>query len=336
MKKGIIEIILISILIILFLLLFPNLNSNYIKKGKLYINEILASNNQTILDNDNEYSDYIELYNDYNISINLSDYYLSDNEYETNKWPFPNIEIKSHEYLIVYASGKDKCDIEKRICHTNFKLSSVGETITLSDKIGNIVSKIPFLKQYPDVSYGYKKGKYMYLETPTPGKKNDSEEYIVNTKQKYKLEITEYMTSNKRSVNDKYGNYFDFMEIYNPEDNDYTIEGIYITDNPIKLKKYLLPKTTIKSHEYLVIYFTSKKVNYTDGIYADFTLSNKDEYLIISNGNKIFDKVKLTPLPDNISYGKVDSEWFYFPTPTPGKENNTAYFKEIGDSNGSS
>lgn len=336
MKKGSIEIILIFILIVLFLYLFPNLNSNHIKKGKLYINEILASNNKTLEDNYQEYSDYIELYNGYNISINLSDYYLSDNEYETDKWKFPDIEIKPHEYLIVYASGKNKCDIEKRICHTNFKLSSAGETLALSDKVGNIISKISFLKQYPDISYGYKKGKYIYFRNPTPGYKNNSEEYIVNTKEKYQLEITEYMTHNKRSINDKYGNYFDFMEIYNPTTKDYTLEGIYVTDNPMKLKKYLLPKTIIKSREYIVIYFAGSKVDYEDGIYADFSLSDKDEYLIISNGNKIFDKVKVVSLSGNISYGKVENEWKYFTTPTPGKENNTAYFDKIGDDNGSS
>lgn len=336
MRKSILEICLIFTLIILFLFLYPNLNKDYIKKDKLYINEILANNNKTQEDNFNNYSDYIEIYNGYKISIDLSNYYLSDNEYKTDKWQFPNIRINPKEYLIVYASGKDECDIEKRICHTNFKLSSEGETLTLSDNIGNIVSKIYFLKQYPDISYGYKNGKYTYLSTPTPGESNESEEYIVSTKQKYQLEITEYMTHNKKSVNDRYGNYFNFMELYNPTDKDYNLEGIYITDTPTKLKKYLLPKTKLKSHEYLVIYFSKEKADYEDGIYADFSLSDNDEYLIVSNGNKIFDRVKLIKLPDNISYGKIKDKWAYFPTPTPGKENNTAYFNKIGDNNGSS
>ena len=104
-------IILILFIIAIFLTLFvPNLSGSNIKKSKLYISEILPSNSSIILDDDSTYSDYIEIYNGYKTSINLKGYYLSDSEYNTSKWQFPAIEIKPNEYLIVYTSGKDKCD----------------------------------------------------------------------------------------------------------------------------------------------------------------------------------------------------------------------------------
>lgn len=336
MKKNSILIIVIFIAIFLLLIIFPTLNSNYKKSGNLYISEILASNNKTIADEDGDFSDYIEIYNGYGEEINLEGYHLSDSEYETNKWTFPKIKIKSHEYLIIYASGKDKCDIENRICHTNFKLSSDGEIITLTDEVGNILSKFSYNEQVSDISYGYKSGKYMYFMTPTPGKENNSEEYHMFINKQYKLEITEYMTHNKRSNYDKYGNYFDWVEIYNPTDENYTLESLYITDDITKLKKYRIPRVDIKSHEYIVIYFAGDNVDYQDGIYADFSLSDNDEYIIISNGKDIIDKVSIVGLLDNISYGKVEDKWIYFTTATPGKDNNTASFESIGGINGSS
>jgi hypothetical protein len=64
----IIILFIISILLILFI---PNLDNSFIKSDKLYINEILVNNTYTHLDNDNEYSDYIEIYNGYKHKINL-------------------------------------------------------------------------------------------------------------------------------------------------------------------------------------------------------------------------------------------------------------------------
>ena len=125
------KIILLFIIIIIMVILIPNLDNSFIKADKLYINEILVNNTYSHLDNFNEYSDYIEIYNGYKREINLEGYQLSDSEFKPNKWTFPNIVIKPKEYLIIYASGKDKCDINNKICHTSFKLNSNGELLTL-------------------------------------------------------------------------------------------------------------------------------------------------------------------------------------------------------------
>ena len=336
MKKILTIIFLILLLIIIMIIIYPNINKNYYKTGKLYISEILAKNTNILADNDGDYSDYIEIYNGYNHSINLKDYYLSDDEYKPDKWRFPNIEIKSKEYLIIYASGKDECDIKKRICHTNFKLSSMGETIILLDPYKNIISKFEFNEQFSDISYGYSKGKYIYFETPTPEKENKSKEYKVISNKKYSLEITEYMTHNKRSNYDRFGNYYDWIEIYNSSSEDYVLENVYVTDNENNLRKFKLKEETLKSEEYLVIYFAGDSMTYDDGQYADFSLSDNDEYIIISNGKEIIDKVKLVKLTDDISYGKDEKNWKYYTTSTPGRANTTAGFTEIGGLNGSS
>lgn len=331
--KKILIIISLFIVITLMVVFIPSLGREFTKNGKLYINEIVAKNNNIIKDNYNEYSDYIELYNGYNNDINLEGYYLSDSEFDTTKWQFKDITIKAGEYLIIYASNKDICDLENRICHTNFKLSDTGEVLTLFDKNGNIVSKIKYPNLDSNISYGFKNGKYIKLH-PTPGYEN-SEAYTVNNKD-YNLVINEYMTHNQRNHYDSYGNYLDWVEIYNDSDSDITLDNVYVSDDKNNLTKFKIPIVTIKAFDYLLIYFDSNGNSYENGIYADFGLSDNDENIVISNGSDIIDIVDIVKLEDNISYGKTNDGWKYFTSPTPSLENNTKAFDTIGGSYGNS
>lgn len=326
--KEYIIIIILFIIITLMLLFIPNLDNSFIISNKLYINEILVNNTYTHKDNDSEYSDYIEIYNGYRHAINLEGYHLSDNEFETNKWTFPNITIKSKEYLIVYASGKDKCDKENNICHTNFKLNSNGEVLTLSDKSNTIINKFTYYQTTNDISYGYTKGKYYELEKTTPGKKNSKILKQVDIKD-FELYINEYLSHNKGNTYID-NNYYDFVELYNNSNNDINLNNLYLSDDINELKKYKLPDITINKKSYLVIYLGDISQIINNQIIANFRLSDTDKHLIISNGKKIIDKVELTILPDNISYGKKDNKWYYFTEPTPGYINNTTSHISLG------
>jgi len=324
-----VNIIVLFTIIILLILFIPNLDNSFVISNKLYINEILVNNTYTHLDNENEYSDYIEIYNGYKHSINLKGYYLSDSEYETNKWSFPDITINSKEYLLVYASGKDKCDLDSRICHTNFKLSSKGETLTLTDKSNNIINKFSFPKTSNDVAYGYTTRKYDFLNSPTPGSSNDKKIKYTKITNK-EIYINEYMINNQRNSYDSQGNYNDFIELYNNTDKDIILKNIYLTDDIDNLTKYKLPEIIIKKKDYLLIYLGDKSNITNNQITANFKLSEEDKYIIISNGKKIIDKVEIVKLIDNISYGKKGNQWYYFTKPTPGSINNTKNHTSLG------
>lgn len=326
MKKYII----ITLLFILSsLLVFLFISEGSLKNGKLYISEVVSSNKSILKDDYNEYSDYIEIYNGYNYNISLKGYHLSDEEFNTNKYQLPDIEIKSHEYLIIYASNRNTCDLNTRVCHTNFKISSKGEVLTLSDVSGNIISKLTVPPLNNDESYSYNGRKYV-ITSPTPTKTNKKEEIKSKNAENYDLVINEYMTHNKRSVYDSLGNYYDWVEIYNNENKDVTLEGYYISDDEANLTKYEIPKVTVKAKNYFIIYFSGEVIE-SEEIHATFKLSDNDEYLILSNTNKVIDKVNIVKLQDNVSYGRVKNEWKYFATPTPLKENTTAYFDKWGE-----
>ena len=326
-KYGLI--IILFIIAILLVFIFQK-DDSFIKTGNLYISEIVASNSYTYKDSDGEYSDYIELYNDNDYDVNLLNYRLTDSLFEIDKWSFPDITIKDHEYLIIFASGKNKCE-DSLACHTNFKLKSDGETISLIDNTGNIINRVSYKELNNDEAYSFTKGKYQ-VTIPTPGKENSSEVIKKIDVKDYTIRINEYISHNKGSVYASDGSYNDWVELYNYGDNDLSLKGIALSDDVNNLNKYILPDVTIKKKEYLVIYLTGG-VNIEGEITANFKLSDNDEKIILSGGNKIIDESKVVKLDKNISYGLKDDKWLYFFSPTPGKE-NTTYGVEGFDDNG--
>jgi len=78
--------------------------------SQILINELSSTNNKWISDEDNEYPDWIELYNAYDTSVNLINWSFSDSPLPS-KWVFPNVTISSNEHLLVFASGKNKNEV---------------------------------------------------------------------------------------------------------------------------------------------------------------------------------------------------------------------------------
>lgn len=142
-------------------------------ESDVLINEIMASNGETIADEDGDYEDWIELYNHSSRSVNLRGYYLSDDDEVPLKWEFPEVVIEPGEFLLVWASGKN---ITQGDLHTNFKVSLDGEPIILSRPNGKQVNRVGSVAIARDVSLGPipDAGKeWFYLLTPTPGESNE-------------------------------------------------------------------------------------------------------------------------------------------------------------------
>jgi hypothetical protein len=116
----------------------------------LVINEFLARNDTTNRDQDDDYDDWIELFNNSENSISLNNYFLSDNAENFFKWQFPDTVIDALGYLIVWADE----DGRQEGLHTNFKLSGEGEVIFLSNSDSQVVDEVVFGEQKMDISTG--------------------------------------------------------------------------------------------------------------------------------------------------------------------------------------
>ena len=316
-----ISIMFLFILLIILMVVVPNMNTD-INTEKLIINEIMLVNNNTIVDKDGKYNDYIELYNGNDYDVNLLGYYLTDNMKETRKWTFPDVTIKAHDYLVIFASSKNITEGE---LHTNFKLDSKGETVALSNASAKVISKVYVKETLKDTSYGYNGEKYVYYYNGTPGKENSgdySKDPIYEIKNDYKLEITEYMTNNSsyKMSNDK--KFYSLIEIYNADKRDINLKGFYLTDKEDNITKYTLPDVVIKKNEYIVIYASGLDKYEDNEIHTNFKLNNNDGILVLSSPNKaMISKVSLQKLDENMSCGLYKNKWQIYAIPSFGKEN---------------
>lgn len=163
--------------------MYPNCNTYTIPLNQnvpaIHINEILAENNFTIQDDAGNYSDYIEIFNYGNFDVDLSGYYLSDNPEDVTKWRFPETQLKTNTYLLLWADGVN----EKSNYHLNFQLNNAGEFVGLyapANKYFAIVDSITFPKTGADISFGRLPngiGDFATLAFTSPGYSNDAENY---------------------------------------------------------------------------------------------------------------------------------------------------------------
>ena len=145
---------------------FYSIELEYIPVEDIAINEFMADNDNIVADEAGEYDDWLELYNLSEETIDIGGYFLSDDSSNIEKWEIPTgTEISGNGFLCFWADD----DQEQGELHTNFKLSASGESIILSDMLGNIIDEIDFPVQETDISYGrYPDGEGEFIEmTPS-------------------------------------------------------------------------------------------------------------------------------------------------------------------------
>ena len=156
---------------------YPRLNPIKIKVNSsgntlLFINEIMADNDNVNQDEAGEFDDWLEIYNSSADEIDLSSYYLSDKKDNLTKWQFPaEVKISPFSYLLVWCDE----DSEQGQLHTNFKLSASGEFIALTAPDGlTVIDSISFGEQTADLSFSrIPDGSINWqISNPTPGTTN--------------------------------------------------------------------------------------------------------------------------------------------------------------------
>lgn len=120
-------------------------------KGNVFLNEMLASGN-----------DWLELYNAGDQAVDLGGYAVYDDA--TAKYYLPaGTSIAAKGYLLL------QCDDLANGLHTNFKLSSQGETLYLENASGTLTDMVSFPALGEGQSYGrYPDGSANFAITGTP------------------------------------------------------------------------------------------------------------------------------------------------------------------------
>lgn len=97
----------------------------------LVLSEIMAANDQTLFDSNDEASDWIEIWNHGEAPIDLGGWFLTDTEESPKEWAFPSMTLSPGDYLVVFASGADRRAPGEEL-HTNFRLDREGEYLALT------------------------------------------------------------------------------------------------------------------------------------------------------------------------------------------------------------
>lgn len=137
--------------------------------------------------------------------------------------------------------------------------------------------------------------------------------------------INEIMASNTTLLSDL-NNYGDWVEIYNPSNQDIDIAGYYVTDDFSLPMKYQIPtgepSTIIPAGGYKLIWADdSARV-----LHANFKISSGGERfaLVNNDGTTFIDSISFGPQTTDVSYGRTSDgsdTWTFFNTATPNASN---------------
>ncbi len=144
--------------------------------------------------------------------------------------------------------------------------------------------------------------------------------------------INEYSASNYNSSTDNYGEYEDWMELYNQGGVAVDLNGYYLSDKAGNLTKFQINSAiNIDAGGYLMVYASGTGVVNANNIHTDFkiTQTKGNEWWILTDpdGVTVVDSIFVRPALVNDSRGRItdgDASWGVFNDPTPANPNNNA------------
>lgn len=316
---------------------------------ELFINEIMTKNSITIRDENGESGDWIEIYNASDDAVNLNGFIISY-EYINSGSPV-NLEfeittdatIEPEGFLLLWCDGTDDG------LHTNFDLKAAkGGIIKIIDPLVFVVDEKDYsdtevtlsiddisIARVPDGSDNWQPFGVGYDSWATPSISNTE---IIAAPSLPAIFVNELMAKNSATITDENGNYSDWVELYNDEEEEinltgWTIKYEYINSGtPVIQEHTFTENVTIASKAYLLIWCDGS----ASGLYTNFDLkTQKGGTVTISNENgELIDFVTYTDTDitagtNDLSYGRKNNgggNWATFGNgydrmPSPGTSN---------------
>ena len=281
---------------------------------RLRITEALAVNSSVIMDEAGEYDDWFEIHNEDNISVNLGGMYVSTGLNSPRMFELPSRDLAPDEYLVIWADD----DTDQGIFHTDFKLSSDGESVALFETIdhGNVlIHGWKYGVMSADISMGFKSADDTapeYLKNPTPGSGNESSSLFSP------VCINEFQTTSD------FGGPDDWVEIYNRSDQAFDLAGAFLSDQRSNNTKWQFPFTVasvLDPGEYLVIY--------EDELGFSFSSKGNDVIMLtMADSTTGLDFYDFGPQTADMSEGRFPDGtgfWKKFESPTRGSANDPTH-----------
>lgn len=298
-------------------------------RDEIVFNEIMASNKFSVADKKGNYSDYVELLNTTEQTINLRDYGLTTDETKPFMWRFPSYDLKAGEAVLVFADGTGQNDGNE--LHAPFKIAKTGEPLFLASVAGYIVATVTTPELPADEAYlRNENGGWSVSNAISPGFPNNADgirrfEDTLKTEEPADndLQISEVMTRNTRYAV-LGGEYYDWVEIYNPTNKAISLKGYSLAESPTGEEAFVLPNVSVKAGGHVLVYASGGTVKEdSSAIQASFKLNGNCYIGLFSPKGKLLDGMRLTGMTQNVSKGRIPGKngVVYFAAPTPGQAN---------------
>lgn len=150
------------------------------------------------------------------------------------------------------------------------------------------------------------------------------------------LRINEFMAKNDTTIADEYGDYGDWIEIYNADDVPVYLGDKYLTDNLEDRNKWKMPDVYLSAKDFVLFWADDDPEK--GSLHTNFKLSSNGEEIGIfdagNTGYATLDTIIFGSQQADISQGRYkdgENEWRYYAIATPGYSN---LFDAIEDING--
>jgi hypothetical protein len=295
----------------------------------LFLNEVQPQNSGIYHDPEFEYDPWIEIYNPNSYQVNLGGYFLSVNGSAT-QWQIPSNEpfntvMPPNSYKVFWCDN----DLSFGATHTPLILNSSGGTATLTGPDGTSpISSLAWGSLDPGQSAGCSTDGAPTITIFNPSTPINTNSLIHITPEA--LVINEVMADNITTITDNYGQFDDWIEIYNPLNYDVNLAGYFLSDNSENPRRWQVPATFIDSvkvpaHGYLLFFADD------DGsqgvLHTNFNLNNTTEFvgLYSPDGLTRVDEIAWVHMDADTSLGRLTDgspEWVNFIVTTPDFSNN--------------
>lgn len=141
--------------------------------------------------------------------------------------------------------------------------------------------------------------------------------------------INEYSCSNMSSFLDNFGDYEDWIELYNTTGTAVNLNGWHLSDNKLNPVKWTFGNVSIPANGFLRIWASSRDVATGANLHTNFKLTQCDaEAIVLANPmGGIIDSLTLKPTLESHSRGRTTNgaaTWGLFTTPNPNASNVSA------------
>jgi hypothetical protein len=150
-------------------------------------------------------------------------------------------------------------------------------------------------------------------------------------------QILEIQADNSGGIEDEDGDASDWIELWNSNRFSYSLEGLYLSDDPGQPAKWSLPAVRLPPGGFLVVFASGKdRRDPAAELHANFRLNAGGDWVGLSDptGVKVLDQIppadsgerRFPAQPPGASYGRgSQGSLGFFRAPTPGATNGSAF-----------